>query len=773
MDRTSASRIYEFADFRVDGAQRLLLSKGDGRILPLTSRAFETLLFFVEHPGELLDKATLMKAIWPNSVVEENNLNQSIMTLRRVLGESRDDHRFIVTVPGRGYRFVADVKTPGVAPVQPTTSGAEPPAPPLPASDGTVAPKAGSSVLSGGRIVTWSVAAAAILISGGSLLWFVARPVGSRMEVRPAVSSPIPTAQSSASSVTPVAARMRLAILPFENLSPDPANAFFSDGLHEEILSTLAQRVPGVDVISRTTMMSYRSKPKPLTEVARELGATHVIEGSVRREGNQVRLTLQLIDAGGDRHLWSQQYDRTLTSALTLQSQVAGEVASQLSVQLVPGADLAAPPTRDPQAYDLYLKALLALRTLNGDSPIEEFRNAEDLLAGALTRDPSFALAYAQRARTRTLKSLVNRDASEENLRLVREDLAAARRLAPNEPMVMAAEGYYLMAEGRAEEALSLIEAAEAAGLSDPAWLITKANLLLQLSRADEAVRISERSLSLDPASPLILSFAWLHLQLARRPAEALRVADLASGPMPVWAPFMRAVGVFYTTGDTSKWQAALDACPCKPDLTARIVDPNVIVDQFDLLRFEHRYPELLSVLDHVALASVPAADNVYFIVGAVGEQPVALYQGWTHLLLGDRAAASKDGRAVLNFVARNKETPRNRFYRRLLAAEGYTFTGERKRAAEAARASVELAPRAHNAITWLSVAAVAARVHAWSGGEDEAVTLLEELATATPGLAPGLFGPDPLYSVPLGHNQRFLALVARLESQIREIKLQ
>jgi DNA-binding winged helix-turn-helix (wHTH) protein len=107
LDSTAGSRAYEFADFRVDAAQRLLLSKGDARALPLTSTAFETLLFFVEHPGELLDKATLMKATWSNWVVEENNLNQSITTLRRVLGERRDDHRFIVMVvawrvkPGR------------------------------------------------------------------------------------------------------------------------------------------------------------------------------------------------------------------------------------------------------------------------------------------------------------------------------------------------------------------------------------------------------------------------------------------------------------------------------------------------------------------------------------------------------------------------------------------------------------------------------------------------------------------------------------------------
>src|SRR5690349_429156 len=102
---------YEFGDFRLDAAQRLLLLKSGARALPLTSRAFDTLLYLVEHPGQLLSKATLMKAVWPDVVVEENSLNQNISLLRRVLGESPGEYRFIVTVPGRGYRFVAEVRT--------------------------------------------------------------------------------------------------------------------------------------------------------------------------------------------------------------------------------------------------------------------------------------------------------------------------------------------------------------------------------------------------------------------------------------------------------------------------------------------------------------------------------------------------------------------------------------------------------------------------------------------------------------------------------------
>src|SRR6185436_6884454 len=142
----------------------------------------------------------------------------------------------------------------------------------------------------------------------------------------------------------------RLSVLPFENLSPDPANAFFADGMHEEILSSLAN-VPNLEVISRTTMMQYRRAPRSVADITKELRVTHVLEGTVRREGTLVRMTLQLIDARNDRHLWSRTFDRKLTDVMTLQSQVAAEIAGQLRRSLLPNAGL--PPSRNPAAYDL------------------------------------------------------------------------------------------------------------------------------------------------------------------------------------------------------------------------------------------------------------------------------------------------------------------------------------------------------------------------------------------------------------------------------------
>jgi len=302
MSAEEGTELYVFAGFSLDPRRRLLLGR-DGQPVPLSPRAFDTLLYLVEHPNQLIDKRTLMKAVWRNAVVEENNLNQHILIVRRALGETPGEHRFVVTVQGRGFRFVAPV--------------ARAVAPPTPV------------VESRSHRPAWAFGATGVLlVLAAGLSWYLTHS-----------SARAAGAQVLASSATPAevapAQRPRLAVMPFENLSSDPGNAIFADGLHEEIVSTIAERVPGIEVISRTTMMSDRTMPpKPLAVVARELGASHVMEGSVRREANRIRLTVKLVDARTDDDIWSASYDQTVADALALEAQVAQEVAGKLSVRL-------------------------------------------------------------------------------------------------------------------------------------------------------------------------------------------------------------------------------------------------------------------------------------------------------------------------------------------------------------------------------------------------------------------------------------------------------
>ena len=235
MDRTSDQRVYEFGDFRLVAGRRQLQLRADGRVLPLNAKAFDTLLLFLQRRGELLDKETLVKAVWPDVIVEENNLNQSISAVRRILGDTRDQHRYIVTIPGVGYQFVSDVKvltdeaTPGTAEsfrVEPATA-APTAVVPTDTDTGTTADEPGPrqhlSAKTARPAVRWAGVAAVLLVFG-ALMWVLGHRADRQTDSQ---SAPTPVPESPTDSTAP-----RLAVLPFTNLSPEPANAFFADGLH-------------------------------------------------------------------------------------------------------------------------------------------------------------------------------------------------------------------------------------------------------------------------------------------------------------------------------------------------------------------------------------------------------------------------------------------------------------------------------------------------------------------------------------------------------------
>jgi TolB-like protein/Tfp pilus assembly protein PilF len=563
--------------------------------------------------------------------------------------------------------------------------------------------------------------------------------------------------------------KLRLAILPFENLSREPANAFFAEGMHEELISTLAERLRGVDVISRTTMTSEGLKARPVAFVASTLGATHVIEGSVRREGEHVRVTLQLIDAGTDRHVWSKSYDRTLSSALTLQSEVAGEVASQLSVQLSAAAQFAGAPTQDAEAYDQYLKAVIALRTTFGNAPAEAFRAIDEMLSRAIDRDPRFALAYAQRARARTLRFIAR---GEGQLARASDDVERAKNLAPREPVVLGAEGYYFYALGESDRALASLNAAEALGVTDPVWLIPKTRLLLRTGQVDEAVRTHERMLELDPADPLVIGFIVEDLTLLRRPTEAMRVIHLAETQFPDLYRYMRCRALFDFAGRMQELREAMENWTRGLTPAQVAADLNGMRDWFELLRYEHRYRELDQLVQLIPTA-LWAPENFEIYDMSMGNAPEQQQMsGWSALLQGHASRAAQAGRSLLAYVNSHKPSPRSAFFLHQLEAQGHVFAGQSAAAIEAARASLELVPREKDAVSWVGVATIAARVYAWAGARNEAVTLLEQLATATPGLAPVYVTRDPLIAVPLATDPRYQALAGRLEAQMTALNL-
>lgn len=314
---------YEFGDFRLDAARRLLLPKNGDRALPLTARAFDTLLYLVERPGKLLSKATLIGAIWPDVIVEENSLNQNISLLRRVLGESPGEYRFIVTVPGRGYRFVADVQT-------------------------------------------------------------VSEPSDESPQVASVANSNEP-ARPAARTHT----RIPLAVLPFANLTGDPATDRFGEAMAEELINTFA-RVRWFEVASRTSTFAFKDRNVDVRKIARELDVEAVLEGSIRRIGERIRVTAQLVDGRTGHHLWSESYERSCDDLARVQDELTVAIVDATASRFVMGTARRKTPTRDLEAYHLYLQAM-ALRAQPTEDNLEA---AIQTLDRALARDPDFARAW-------------------------------------------------------------------------------------------------------------------------------------------------------------------------------------------------------------------------------------------------------------------------------------------------------------------------------------------------------------------------------------------
>jgi len=329
-----ASKVYKFGPFRLDGTSRLLFRNGGMVALP--PKVIETLVILVENAGELVEKETLLKRVWPDAFVEENSLAQNISLLRRTFGENSSS--YIETVPKRGYRFVAPI----------STSTEE--APPLP----TPRP-----------VKHWKWAAVALAACLGLFSLFL-------LTRQPVITS--------------------IAVLPFQNLSGDSQQDYLVDGIVELLTSSLS-RIGSLRVTSRTSAIQYRATKKRAPEIARELGADALLEGSLMRSGDRVRVVVQLILAATDEHLWSEVYERDLKDASDLQLEIARAIAHKARLKLSEAqqSQLRRKKSVNPAAFEEYLRGRQAW---NKRSP-ENIRKAISHFQKAIDLDAAYAPAYA------------------------------------------------------------------------------------------------------------------------------------------------------------------------------------------------------------------------------------------------------------------------------------------------------------------------------------------------------------------------------------------
>lgn len=451
MQPPPAHLIHVFGDFELDTRRRVLSSRA-GQPVEITGRVLEALIYLVERPGQLVDKKALIEALWPHVVVEEGNLTQTIHTLRRVLGEAPGDHRYIATVPGRGYRFVAEVSV--------RNGQAVPEVVPARRPKTVLAVFAVSAVLLGVVVVT-------------VLVWL---------------------GRSQPDEVVAVRTPQSIAVLPFVDMSAEQDQAHFADGLSEEILNQLAH-ADALRVIARTSSFSFRDQNVDIKTIAQRLAVSHVLEGSVRKSGERVRITAQLIDASNSAHIWSETYDRDVHDIFGVQSEIASEVAKALHVTLRRAGPSRA-ETNSTEAYEQYLLGrLLFYRRSAGD-----LIQAKARFENAVRIDPDYARAWSALAGV-YLAAHYEEGNFPDEMRHWREAAERAVALAPDsaEAQFRAAQ-YYLHAGDQAKARLH-VDRALALDPEDPLLIGRSLSHLIGAGRPDEAVELQKKVVARDPLS--------------------------------------------------------------------------------------------------------------------------------------------------------------------------------------------------------------------------------------------------------------------------------
>jgi TolB-like protein/DNA-binding winged helix-turn-helix (wHTH) protein/Flp pilus assembly protein TadD len=496
--------VVSFGEFAANLRSRELRKHGAKVRLP--DQSFQILAMLLERRGELITREEIRQRLWPaDTFVDfDHGLNNAVNRLRETLGDSADEPRFVETLPRRGYRFVCPVEV----------TAAEPAVSVPPVSPSGVVP------VKRGGLRRWAVVAA-----GSTILLLVILTVAAlrtRMRV-------------SASRITSVA------VLPLENVSGDPAQDYFADGMTDEIITDLAG-LRSVRVISRTSSMHYKGSHKSLPAIAQELRVDAVVEGTVARAGDRVRINAQLVDAANDQHLWAHQYEGDMNNVLQLQNDLASSIALEVVGKLTPNeASHFARKARqvNSQAYEAYLKGNYFLNKwtvvgfekakgyfeqsialdpryaegyvgladsygtvafMSTEPPREAWLKAEDTLAKALELDNTSSSAHALLGITK-LQFRCDRPAAE-------RELNHALELDPSNMRALDLHSYYLLESRHMDEAIAekktVLE-------HDPLSIRTNAELglyLLHAGRIDEAIGQCRKTLELDP------NYAAAHMRL-------------------------------------------------------------------------------------------------------------------------------------------------------------------------------------------------------------------------------------------------------------------
>ena len=394
--------IRQFGTYRLHPERRELERTGGG-VVSLGAKAFDALVLLVEHAGEPVSRKALMDALWPDTIVEENNLTQAVSALRRALGEG-----YIVTLPGRGYQFVAEVKGcgPGVS-GEDVGSGAASES--VDSNEGAASEPPARDFGRPLRAAVAALAVAALVVAAG-YLWLVPR------EGEPSI-----------------------AVLPFVNVSSDPAQEYFADGLSDELRNRLA-RLKGLRVAARTSSFAFKGGNASLREIGEALNVDTVVGGTVRRSADRLRISVELVNVADGYTLWSSGvYEPELDDVFAIQDEIARAVVNELSPMLGVGApDPNYGGTKSFEAYDHFLRGL----TQQAQFIPPALSNAAEEFRRAVAIDPSYGHAWAELGFTLSQLAIFSPARSEQLLRERAEAAQRARDVAPALPMTQVILGW-------------------------------------------------------------------------------------------------------------------------------------------------------------------------------------------------------------------------------------------------------------------------------------------------------------------------------------------
>jgi TolB-like protein/predicted Zn-dependent protease len=541
--------------------------------------------------------------------------------------------------------------------------------------------------------VRWAGVAAALLLLVGIVAAFVL------------------VSKKSARS-TSIVPEKSIAVLPFENLSRDPDNAYFADGIQEEVLTRLA-KIADLKVISRTSTQRYQSKPSNLAEIAKQLGVAHILEGSVQKAADQVRVNVQLVNARTDFHLWAETYDRKLTDIFAVESEIAKGIAESLQAKLTGHEEkaLAVKPTNNPEAYDAYLRGLaFEARSIYSDTLLK----AIDLYERAVQLDPNFALAWARLSRADAYLNL--RDTTTAHQQAAKAALEDAQKLEPNSSETLLALGYYqycvLRDYGLAKTTFKQVSRILPSSSEVPMAL---GRIARREGHWDESIAYFEQALALDPRNvELLIDTAGAYAALRQFPA-ALKLYDRALDIVPNDLGWIAAKADIYQAEGNLQ-----EAAKLLTEADAQSPSPTMFRAKITQLRLERNFGEAVRLLQ--------ARQTQFHFTSEIDKAVDQLYLAGTQRLAGDTASAKATAEQARNTLGQlYKNQPDNENLAAFLAV-AYAWLNQKDSALKEAERAITLFPSAKDALVGPGLEENMALVEMITGENSRAISTLTRL---------------------------------------------